>query len=213
MVAVEQPIKFLTIPEAHTLITAQEYSALEIQSLLAAYVIRAADWASMTAAEEDARMPGLLFSEVLDGQVKRSPVTYHFDGPQPYEAHVDEHPEDLLAARHLGMFNMHVVNFGSVSTRMVYTKPGYYSQDTQSRTPVTSANYGITQDLLRGKLINTYTSSTQVYQTRLNKGDRVIFFERTAPDVSGPPNVIHLFYQGTVGRLSTTNRYYTEAVA
>jgi hypothetical protein len=98
---------------------------------------------------------------------------------------------------------------GEVSVAMVYTRPGYYSQGGQTREPITAYNLGITQDLQRRRDINTYTTETTIREARLAAGDSVVFFERASPTVDGPPNVVHLFHQGTPDRCSQINGYYS----
>ena len=107
------------------------------------------------------------------------------------------------------MFNIHHVMTGAVTVNMVYTRPGYYEQDMRSRTPITGFNFGITEDLLRGRTINTYTTEPLIHEARLTSGDRVVFFERTSETVDGLPNVVHLFHRGTLDRYSEITHHYS----
>ncbi len=196
---------------ADSLAKAQALSTALVAATLPAYFVTHSAWLGMVAeAESEEVMPSALFAGALGGAVVRSEILYTFSGRQPKLAHADEVPEDLLHLKHLGMFNIHHVVSGAVSTCMVHTRAGYYDQDRDSRIPRTGFNFGITEDLLRRKNINTYSTETEIHEARLEAGDRVVFFERTSLTVDGPPNVVHLFYRGTEDRYSETSRYFAK---
>lgn len=202
------PCDFKDMEIAHSLAEAQVLSKAALATEIPSYAIPKTAWTNIMAEAAGEDVPSVLFSAALGGAVVKSPILYVFDGRQTRGAHVDEIPEDLLALKHQGMFNIHAVLSGAVTACMAHTRPGYYAQDIETRTPLARFNPGITQDLMRRNLINTYTSSTQIHEARLESGDRVIFFERTSPTIDGPPNVIHLFHRGTKERYSETSRYF-----
>jgi hypothetical protein len=208
---VEMPCEFVAMPRAESLELARKLSRDEVAARLSSYMISASSWESIVA-ETGAKDPALLiFAEALGGDVVESHIRYEFDGRGLFDAHVDEVPENLLDLRHYGKFNVHKVLSGAVTACTVYTRPGYYVQDTESRVPRAGFNFGITQDLLRRRLINTYSTDTVINEARLQAGDRVVFFERTHPIVDGPPNVVHLFHRGTEDRSSEVLQYFAIA--
>lgn len=209
MSSVEMPCQFVEVPAAESLGEAQQLSREVLASRITSYMIAGAAWPDIVGSAAGSEVGRLLFSEALGGSVEQNPILYTFSGRQSRQAHVDEVPEDLLGLKHLGMFNIHHVVTGAVTACMVHTRPGYYAQDTDSRVPRTGFNFGITEDLLRRKLINTYSTSTRIAEVRLEAGDRIIFFERTSLTVDGPPNTVHLFHRGTADRYSETTRYFT----
>ncbi len=212
MSEVEMPCQFIDMAVASSLAEVKLLSGAEVAAEVPAYVITGTVWSRIVAeaATENQDVPSALFAGALGGLVMQSPALYTFTGRQTRDAHVDEIPEDLLGLKHYGMFNIHRVVSGAVTVCMAYTRPGYYEQGTESRTPQTRFNFGITEDFLRRRQINTYTTGTEISEARLQEGDRVIFFERTSRTVDGPPNVVHLFHRGTGDRYGETTRYFAQ---
>ena len=207
---VEVACEFVPMRTANNLGEARALSRDLVAAHLPAFVIKPEGWEAISLeAGPGQDIPNELFRAALGGTVRTDDVKYSFTGQRPCDAHVDEVPENLLGLRRRGMLKINIHD-GRSHSQYVHARPGYYEQDARSRNPVTGFNFGITEDLLRGRNLDpVHKTEPQIHEARLTGGDRVVFFERTSETVDGLPNVEHLFHRGTLDRYSEITHHYS----